>query len=592
LSLEKFVNATYPSIPCKKITLSSTDNNIYLFGILFYDNTGQLINPTGHTFLSSSVHNVYKPNIAASGLYNYITKNNISRNLLSLQTTLINYSTSDNSLNINFKNINGQNIDLPAGFGTWNFNSKSNWVSATADSYSNTNRISESFWSITFPAQINLSAIELIGITSVNTTIKVDITDNSNNITFTQILPRTAPRDYYRQIVMPCQFYINIPDSKGNITNNYVDYSASGSNGYLIPRSISSNSKPDSFFLMQDTGKRLPFSPNRQIIYSSDGQNKFIYATNDYIKAKKQSDTSSFDEDHIQIRLGDFTNTPIDTSKPYVFGDYANYGFLTLYYHLFNGGSKGIYIFIGGSKGIPIKLIPAKTNLTIIPTAASTTIQQTQPAAIQQAPLSAIQQAPPAAIQQTQPAAIQQTPLSAIQQTPLSALQQAQPTAIQQAPLAALQQAPLSAIQQAPPAALQQAPLSAIQQAPLAALQQAPPAAIQQAPLSAIQQAPLAALQQAPPAALQQAPLSAIQQAQPTATLFATTPNNTQYLNNIQNQLDNGYTMLNNNRFTIIDNQLRLDNLNARINKLLDNINNLNNESDYKNLKKDDITFY
>ena len=471
LSIEDFANTIYPSIPCKKIKLSSTDNNIYLFGILFYDNTGQLINPIRNTFLSSSVYNEYKPNIAATGLYNYITTKKINRNLLSLQTTLTNYSTSDSSININFKDVNDKTIDLPAKFGTWNTNSKLTWVSATADSYSDSNSIGNSYWSITFPTQINLSAIELIGTTSVNTTIKVEITDSADKITFTQILPRTAPRDYYRQIVMPCQFYINIPDSNGNITNNYVNYSSTGSDGYLISKSVSSNSKPDSFFLMQDTGQRLHNSPNRQIIYSSDGQNKFIYATNNYIKAKKQSNTSSFDEDHIQIRLGDFTNTPIDISKSYVFGDYKNYGFLKLHNNLFTGGSTGI----------PIKLIPFNSTPNIAQ-ATSTTAQAPSTTAQAQS------------ITSRAPSITAQTPGATIQAL--------------------------------------------------------------------------------------------------TTTPFTTTPYNTKYLTNVKNQLDNGYTMLNNNRFTIMDNQLRLDTLNQRINKLLNNINNLNNVSNQENLKKNEITFY
>ena len=65
----------------------------------------------------------------------------------------------------------------------------------------------------------NLSAIEIIGITNISTTLNVVITDSNDKITFTQALPKTAPRDYYRQIVMPCQYYINIPDSNGNITS-------------------------------------------------------------------------------------------------------------------------------------------------------------------------------------------------------------------------------------------------------------------------------------------------------------------------------------------------------------------------------------
>jgi hypothetical protein len=72
---------------------------------------------------------------------------------------------------------------------------------------------------------------------------------------------------------------------------------------------------------------------------------------------------------------------------------------------------------------------------------------------------------------------------------------------------------------------------------------------------------------------------------------FTTIPYNTQYLRNIQDQLDNGYSMLNNNRFTIMDNQLRLDNLNSRINKLLNNIQKINNMSNIQ-IQPNNLTFY
>jgi len=79
----------------------------------------------------------------------------------------------------------------------------------------------------------------------------------------------------------------------------------------------------------------------------------------------------------------------------------------------------------------------------------------------------------------------------------------------------------------------------------------------------------------------------------PTTTPFTTIPYNTQYLKNIQNQFDSGYSMLNNNRFTIMDNQLRLDSLNSRINKLLNNIKKINNASNNKNKQQqNNLTFY
>ena len=80
----------------------------------------------------------------------------------------------------------------------------------------------------------------------------------------------------------------------------------------------------------------------------------------------------------------------------------------------------------------------------------------------------------------------------------------------------------------------------------------------------------------------------------PLTTLATTTTshNNTQYLKNIQNKIDNGYSMLNNNRFTIMDNQLKLDSLNSRANKLLNNINKLNNFSNQNKIQTNELTFY
>jgi hypothetical protein len=72
----------------------------------------------------------------------------------------------------------------------------------------------------------------------------------------------------------------------------------------------------------------------------------------------------------------------------------------------------------------------------------------------------------------------------------------------------------------------------------------------------------------------------------PSITAAPTTPYNTQYLTNIKNQIGSGYSMMNNNRFIIMDNQSRLDNLNSRVNKLLNNINTLNNVSNNQNTQQ------
>lgn len=471
---ENFSITTYPSIACKKIKLSSIDNNIYLFGILFYDDNGKIIDPntSGITFDSSSVYNKssttgYYPYLAAKGIYNFIKSKNISRNILSLQNTLINYNTSDNAININFIDSIERNINLPASFGTWNINSKSSWISATSDTY--TNGFGNSYWSITFPTQINLSAIELIGTTSVNTTMKIEITDNNQKNTFTQILPKTAPRDYYRQIVMPCQFYINIPDSNGNITNNYVNYST---NGYLTSESIKPYSTPDSFFIMQDTGKRFTHNPNRKIVYSSDGQYKFIYKFNSFIKSQKQSNTSTYDEDHIQIKIDEFTNNTINTKLSYVFGDYSNDGLLKL---LNNN-------FVGSTNGTTIKLVP------LIEFYQTTTTAPSLINSISNNPISKSNS----------------TTLPIIESTNSTTLPIIEPTNSTTLPT-----------------------------------------------------------------------IKTTNVSSPITTTFITTPYNTQYLTNIKNQINNGYSMLNNNRFAIMDNQIRIDSLTLRANKLLNNINKL-----------------
>ena len=488
LVTENFDNTTYSSVPCKKIKLSSTDNNIVLFGILFYDDSGKLIDPntSGTSFDSSSVYNKsattgYYPYLAAKGIYNnFIKTNNIVRNLLSLNNTTVTYTTTDNAdnaINMNFTDTTGRTVNLPTSFGTWNINPKSTWVSSTADTY--TNGSGNSYWSIIFPTQINISAIEIIGFTSINTTMKVEITDSNNKTTFTQILPKTAPRDYYRQIVMPCQFYINIPDSKGNTTNNYVNYSAKG---YLTSQTVKPYSTPDSFFIMSDSDKSFENYPlNLQVLYSGDGQNKFIYSYSygvNYAKAEKQSSTTTYDENKYQIRI--YTQLPINTSKSYYFGSYSNFAnYLRLYP---NSNTFSATDLEGGGL---IKLIPINNFNQITTTA----------------------------------------------------------------PILAPTPAPTPTLKPA----LTQVPTPAPTQAPT------------QSPILAPTPAPIPAPTQAP---------------------------RTQFSNSIKNQIDNGYSMLNNNRFIIMDNQLRLDSLNSRVNKLLNNINKINNISNLDKSQNNNLSFY
>jgi hypothetical protein len=271
---------------------------------------------------------------------------------------------------------------------------------------------------------------------------------------------------------MPCQFYINIPDSNGNTTNNYVNYS---SKGYLTSESINTYSNPDIFFIMQDTGRTFTYSPNRQIIYSGDGQNKFIYNSNGFIKIQKQDNTTTNNDDHIQLRIGDFNNNPIDTSLLYLFGDYANYGYLRLFGNIFEGSSSGTNI-----KLIPINQYNQITTTTSATLAPSTTLAS-----------------------------------ATATLAPSTTLASATATLAPSTTLASTATTP-----------------------------------------------------------------------------FTTKPYNTQYLSNIQNQINNGYPMLNNNRFTIIDNQLILDGLNSRVNKLLNNINKLNNFSNKDITQSNDLTFY
>jgi hypothetical protein len=366
-SLENFSSTTYASIPCKKITLTSTDNNICLFGILFYDDTGVLINPntTGIVLASSSVYNVYTPDKATKGIYNFIKSNNIQRNITSLETTLVGYKT-DNSIDINLSS----SVSLPAAFGTWNTVAKSVWVSSTNDAQPN----GTSNWSITFPTQINLSAVEFIARSDVSTILTLSITDSNNNTTFMQKLPKTGIRDYYRQVVMPCQFKINIPNATGALTNNYVNYST---NGTLISQPASSLSPPDVFFITQDTATGISYgsnSPNRKIIYTADGQNKFIYAYNNLIQKKQQSNNTSITDDHIQIRVGDF-NKPISSSALYFLGDYLNYGFLRISNNSFFGSSSGTGIKLVSSNSaiIPGTAVAPSTTATSTTASASAT---------------------------------------------------------------------------------------------------------------------------------------------------------------------------------------------------------------------------
>ena len=78
----------------------------------------------------------------------------------------------------------------------------------------------------------------------------------------------------------------------------------------------------------------------------------------------------------------------------------------------------------------------------------------------------------------------------------------------------------------------------------------------------------------------------------PTTTPFNTIPYNTQYLGTIQRAINNGYTMLNDNRLTIMHNQLRLDNINSRVKKLMNNINKIPQifENEKKNMNS--LIFY
>jgi hypothetical protein len=60
----------------------------------------------------------------------------------------------------------------------------------------------------------------------------------------------------------------------------------------------------------------------------------------------------------------------------------------------------------------------------------------------------------------------------------------------------------------------------------------------------------------------------------------------------ITNSLQNGYTQLNEKRFTTIDNQIRLDNVNTRVNKLLENIQKIYNINNSPIIANDNMTFY
>jgi hypothetical protein len=50
--------------------------------------------------------------------------------------------------------------------------------------------------------------------------------------------------------------------------------------------------------------------------------------------------------------------------------------------------------------------------------------------------------------------------------------------------------------------------------------------------------------------------------------------------------------MLNNSRFTIMDNQIRLDGFISRVNKLLNNINKINNIFNLDKSQNNNLTFY
>ena len=159
------------------------------------------------------------------------------------------------------------------------------------------------------------------------------------------------------------------------------------------------------------------------------------------------------------------------------------------------------------------------------------------------------------------------------------------------APPPAAAAAPPPAPAPAPPPAAVPLPQAAVPlpqaAAPVPAAVPLPPAAVPLPP-AAVPLPPAAV--PLPPAAVPLPPAAV--PLPPAAVPFSTIPYNTQYLKTIQTQIDNGYSMLNNKRFTIMDNQLKLDSLNSRVNKLFNNINKFNNVSNQNKSQTNNLTFY
>ena len=60
----------------------------------------------------------------------------------------------------------------------------------------------------------------------------------------------------------------------------------------------------------------------------------------------------------------------------------------------------------------------------------------------------------------------------------------------------------------------------------------------------------------------------------------------------LSNSLNEGYNKINTSRFNTIDNQIRLDNIASRVNKLLDTIQSTYNVVNNQTSQKNPITFY
>ena len=57
-------------------------------------------------------------------------------------------------------------------------------------------------------------------------------------------------------------------------------------------------------------------------------------------------------------------------------------------------------------------------------------------------------------------------------------------------------------------------------------------------------------------------------------------------------EINDGYSMMNENRFAIMDNQQKLDRLNTRVNTLLSNLNKLQNTTSNNKSNNSQATFY